>query len=73
MLECWGSEAWLGWFGHVERNSKDEAFEGILRSRGVEGRPRKTWGVSFNEGMGVFGLKPEQAHDREEWLFGIVD
>jgi hypothetical protein len=61
----------LGWFGHVERRAESDCLRVCQNlvvdgSRG-RGRGRKTWQQCVNEDLREFGLKREDALNREIW------
>src|SRR5664279_3777451 len=64
-------EAWLRWFGHLERKSPDDWVAGCrdLEVDGVKrkGRSRKTWGECVRNDMVSLGLKRDWAPDRVRW------
>ena len=66
----------LRWFGHVERKDEEDwvskcRYLEVDGARG-RGRGKKTWSECVGSDLKLFGLKREEAHDRDGWRRGIL-
>ena len=66
----------LRWFGYVERKDEDDCVSKCryLEVDGARGRGRgkKTWSECEGCDLKLFGLKREEAQDRDVWRRGIL-
>src|SRR5579872_4627599 len=67
----------LRWFGHVKRKDKEDWVSKCwyLEVDGARGRGRgkKIWSECLGSDLKVFGLKREEAQDRDGWRKGILE
>ncbi|XP_063600670.1 uncharacterized protein LOC134776847 [Penaeus indicus] len=60
----------MRWYGHVKRREGHPAkvaMESIVPGRGPRGRPKKRCRDNVKEDMSHFGVRPEEALERETW------
>jgi hypothetical protein len=66
----------LLWFGHVERESRDDwvkmCRDLVAKGTRRKGRGRKTWQECVNEDMKRRGLRRCDAQDRTMWRNGVL-
>ncbi|XP_063596700.1 uncharacterized protein LOC134773428 [Penaeus indicus] len=60
----------MRWYRHVKRREGHPAkvaMESIVPGRRPRGRPKKRWRDNVKEDMSHFGVRPEEALEREIW------
>ncbi|XP_047480159.1 uncharacterized protein LOC125032818 [Penaeus chinensis] len=61
----------MRWYGHVKKREGGHlakvAMESIAPGRRPRGRPKKRWRDNVREDMSPFGVRPEEALERETW------
>ncbi|XP_063599482.1 uncharacterized protein LOC134775803 [Penaeus indicus] len=61
----------MRWYEHVKRKEEGHpakvAMESIVPGRRPRGRPKKRWRDNVKEDMSHFGVRPEEALERETW------
>ena len=64
----------LRWFEHVDRKDEEDWVSKCryLEVDGARGRGKKTWSEYVGSDLKLFGLKREEAQDRDGWRRGIV-
>jgi len=61
----------LQWYGHVQRRNNEEDIRYVtelkILGKRKRGRPKQRWMDTIRDDMKRWGLKPEDAEDRERW------